>query len=171
MGFEAGVRSRARHAECGWRGASRAQKRRQQVAATTAKTVWWRPRGNCHDALSGDARALPAGGGILLHELEGRPRGPRMMPCTRLGCYRGDVVEDHGGSMSSPFRVSNLTTRGDAGGWIRAAPEPRALRYPYSVLPFDRIGRWWRECKMLRLCQDMKVPWRVVAIEIRQGTS
>ena len=36
-------------------------------------------------------------------------------------------------------------------------PEPRALRYPYSVLSFDRIGRWWRECKMLGLGQDVKV--------------
>ena len=36
-------------------------------------------------------------------------------------------------------------------------PKPRALRYPHSVLSFDRIGQWWRTCKMLGLGQDASV--------------
>ena len=150
MGLEIGVQSRVRYAECEWRRASRSRKRRQQLSATTAKTVWW--RGNRYDVLGEDAHTLPVGG----RTLESGPRGPRMMPCIRLGRYRGYVVEDHGGSTSPLFCVSDLTTREDAGGWIQVTPEPRALRCPYSVLSFDRIGRWWRECKMLGLGQDVR---------------
>ena len=150
MGLEVGVQSRVRHAECEWVRASRSRKRRQQLSATTAKTVWW--RGNRYDVLGEDAHTLPVGG----RTLESGPRGPRMMPCIRLGRYRGYVVEDHGGSTSPLFCVSDLTTREDAGGWIQVTPEPRALRCPYSVLSFDRIGRWWRECKMLGLGQDVR---------------
>ena len=51
------------------------------------------------------------------------------------------VVEDHGGPTSPLFSVSDLTTREDAGGWTQVTPEPCALRCPYSVLSFDRIGR------------------------------
>ena len=156
MGLEIGVQSRVRHAECEWRRASRSRKRRQRLSATTAKTVWW--RGNRYDVLGEDAHTLPSGGRILLRELQSRPCGtPRMMPYIRLGRYRGEVVEDHGGSTSPPSRVSGLTTREDAGGWIQVTPKPRALRYPYSVLSFDRIGRWWRTCKMLGLGQDASV--------------
>ena len=155
MGLETGVQSRVRHAEREWRRTSRARKRRQQVAATTAKTVWW--RGNRYDVLGEDAHTLPVGGRILLRGMESRPCGPRGIPYIRLGRYRGYVVEDHGGSTSPLFRGSILTTREDDGGWIEVTPEPRALRYPYSVLSFDRIGRWWRECKMLGLGQDVRV--------------
>ena len=159
MGLETGVQSGVRHAECKWRRAFRARKRRKQLSATTAKAVWW--RGGRYGLLGEDPRTLPVGGRILLRELESRPRGPRMMPCIRLGRYRGYVVEDHGGSTSPMFRVSDLTTRGDAGGWIQVTPEPRALRcpYTYSVLSFGRIGRWWRsrECKALGLGQDVSV--------------
>ena len=63
----------------------------------TAKTVWW--RGNRYDVLGEDAHTLPVGGRILLRELESGPSGPRMRPYIRLGRYRGDVVEDHGGAM------------------------------------------------------------------------
>jgi hypothetical protein len=125
------------------------------VAATTAKSVWC--RGNRYDVLGEDAHTLPVGGRILLRGMESRPCGPRGMPYIRLGRYRGDVVEDHGGSTSPLFRGSNLTTREDDGGWIEVTPEPRALRYPYSVLSFGRIGRWWRKCKMLGLGQDVRV--------------
>ena len=98
MGLEIGVQSRVRHAEREWRRTSRARKRRQRVAATTAKTVWW--RGNRYDVLGEDAHTLPVGGRILLRELRAGHVVPRMMPYIRLGRYRGDVVEDHGGSTS-----------------------------------------------------------------------
>ena len=107
--------------------------------------------------LGEDAHTPPVGGRILLRELESRPRGPRMMPCIRLGRHRGYVVEDHEGPTSPLFRVSDLTTREDAGGRIQVTPEPRALRCPYSVLSFDRIGQWWGECKMLGLGQEVRV--------------
>ena len=149
-----GVQSRVRHAEREWRRNSRARRRRQRFAATTAKTVWW--SGNRYDVLGEDGHALPAGGRILLRELESRPRGPRIMPYIRLGRYRGDVVEDHGGTTGPLFRVSNLTTREGAGGWAQVTPELRALRYPYSVLSYDRIGRWRRECAMLGPGQDVR---------------
>ena len=67
---------------------------------------------------------------------------PRRRPC--------------GGGGAATMYCSDLTTREDAGGWIRVTPEPRALQCPYSVLSFDRIGRWWRECKMLGLGQDVR---------------
>ena len=156
MGLEIGVQSRVRHAEREWRRTSRARRRRQRVAATTAKTVWW--RGNRYDVLGEDAHTLPVGGRILLRELESGPSGPRMRPYIRLGRYRGDVVEDHGGAKGplALVRISILTKREDAGGWTQVTPEPRALRCPYSVLSFDRIGRWWRECKRLGLGQDVR---------------
>ena len=107
MGLEIGVQSRVRHAEREWRRISRARRRRQRVAATTAKTVWW--RGNRYDVLGEDAHTLPVGGRILLRELESGPSGPRMMPYIRLGRYRGDVVEDHGGA--KPKEVSPKGSR------------------------------------------------------------
>ena len=154
MGLENGVQSRVRHVECEWRRTSRARKRRQQVAATTAKTVWW--RGNRYDVLGEDAHTLPMGGRFLLRESGSGPYGPRgSMPYIKLCSYRGTVVGERGESTSLLLLGPTEPTRNDAEGWTQVNPKPRAFRY--SVLSFDRIGRWWRECKKLGLGRGARV--------------
>ena len=134
MGLEIGVQSRVRHAEREWRRASRVRKRRQQVAVTAAKVVWW--QGNRYGVLGEDARILPMGGRILLRESGSGPYGPpRTMPYIKLGSYRGTVVEERRGLMSLLLRGATEPTRNDAEGWAQVNPKPRALRY--SLLSFD----------------------------------